>query len=297
MSRLSFAELSAVLAVARHRSFRLAANDLGLAPSTLSHNVRAIEEKLGVRLFNRTTRSVSPTEACERLVARLSPALLEVDRALEEVDFFRGNPVGSVRINAPETAADLLLRSVVPAALARYPGLAIDLVSEGRLVDIVAEGFDAGVRLGEAVPQDMVAVRFGGEERFVVVASPGCLNTHGSPVVPDDLQTLPCIRHRFSSGRIYHWEFSRHGQEVTLNVPGRITLDRIGAMVEAAAAGLGIAYVPRRSAATEIERGVLQTVLDDWCPAIPGLFLYYPGHRHPPPALRAFIDVLKEILP
>lgn len=297
MPRLSLTELSAVLAVARHRSFRLAAAELGLAPSTLSHTVRAIEERLGVRLFNRTTRSVSLTEASERLVARLAPALVEVDLALEEVAAFRGDVVGTVRINAPEVAVDLLLAHVVPVALARHPALSIDLVAEGRLVDIVAEGFDAGVRLGEAVPQDMVAVRFGGDERFVTVASPAYLDAHGTPSVPEDLRSHSCIRHRFASGRIYRWEFEHRGQDVVVDVPGRLTLDRIGAMVDAAAAGLGFAYVPRRAAAAAIEQGALRIVLDDWCPAIPGLFLYYPGHRHPPPALRAFIDVLRQVLP
>ncbi len=297
MPRLSLTELSAVLAVARHRSFRLAAAELGLAPSTLSHTVRAIEQRLGVRLFNRTTRSVSLTEASERLVARLAPALVEVDLALEEVAAFRGDAVGTVRINAPEVAVDLLLAHVVPVALARHPALSIDLVAEGRLVDIVAEGFDAGVRLGEAVPQDMVAVRFGGDERFVTVASPAYLDAHGTPSVPEDLRSHSCIRHRFASGRIYRWEFEHRGQDVVVDVPGRLTLDRIGAMVDAAAAGLGFAYVPRRAAAAAIEQGALRIVLDDWCPAIPGLFLYYPGHRHPPPALRAFIDVLRQVLP
>ncbi len=297
MPRLSLTELSAVLAVARHRSFRLAAAELGLAPSTLSHTVRAIEQRLGVRLFNRTTRSVSLTEASERLVARLAPALVEVDLALEEVAAFRGDAVGTVRINAPEVAVDLLLAHVVPVALARHPALSIDLVAEGRLVDIVAEGFDAGVRLGEAVPQDMVAVRFGGDERFVTVASPAYLDAHGTPSVPEDLRSHSCIRHRFASGRIYRWEFEHRGQDVVVDVPGRLTLDRIGAMVDAAAAGLGLAYVPRRAAASAIEQGALRIVLDDWCPAIPGLFLYYPGHRHPPPALRAFIDVLRQVLP
>jgi DNA-binding transcriptional LysR family regulator len=297
MPRLSLTDLSAVLAVARHRSFRRAADELGLAPSTLSHNIRQIEETLGVRLFNRTTRSVAPTQACERLAERLSPALAEVDRALEEVDAFRGEPAGTVRINAPEAAVDLLLAHVVPVALERHPALAVDLVAEGRLVDIVAEGFDAGIRLGEAVPQDMVAVRFGGDERFVVVASPAYLQANSTPSVPDDLRSHSCIRHRFESGRIYRWEFERRGQELALDVPGRLTLDRIGAMIDAAEAGLGLAYVPARAAAPAIKRGALRIVLDDWCPRIPGLFLYYPGHRHPPPALRAFIDILKEILP
>lgn len=293
-SRPALSDLTALAAIVAHRSFRKAADELGLAPSTLSHMIRTLEANMGVRLLHRTTRSVSPTEAGERLVARLQPVLRDLDLALEEVEDFRSRPSGTLRINTSEIAARLLLASIVPTFLARYPEMSLDLVTEGRLIDIVAEGFDAGIRLGEAVPQDMVAVRFGGPTRFVTVASPSYLAGRGCPQTPDDLQDHACIRFRLPSGKLFHWEFGKHGQELAVDVPGALTLDHMELMTEAATQGLGIAYVSARTAQPYIEREELVTVLDDWCPWIPGLFLYYPGHRHVPPGLRAFIDMLKE---
>lgn len=257
--------------------------------------MRALEARLDVRLLNRTTRSVSATEAGERLLARLHPLLRDFDLALQEVDAFRSGPGSTLRINASEGAARLLLGLVAPLFLSRHPGMSLDLVTNGRLVDIVAEGFDAGVRLGEAVPQDMVAVRFGGEVRFVAVASPAYLAARDAPRTPDDLRDHACIRIRLPSGKPYRWEFMRHGQELSVDVPGALTLDHTELMAEAAANGLGIAYVPQRSAQPWIERGALVIVLDEWCPWIPGLFLYYPSHRYVPLGLRAFIDVLKTV--
>lgn len=295
MARPSLDDLTALVAISAHRSFRKAADELGLSPSTLSHMMRSLEAGMGLRLLHRTTRSVSPTEAGERLIARLRPVLRDLDEALEEVDTFRGRPSGTLRINAGEIAARLLLRSVVPVFLARFPEMCLDLVTEGRLVDIVAGEFDAGIRLGEAVPRDMIAVRFGGETRFVVVASPDYLAAREAPRTPDDLKQHACIRVRLPSGKPFRWEFAKHGQEMAVDVPGALILDHIELMTEAAAAGLGIAYVSDRVARPYLERGALVTVLDDWCPAIPGLFLYYPGHRYVPVGLRAFIDVLKEV--
>ena len=293
--RPSLSELSALAAVAAHRSFRKAADELQLSPSTLSHVIRALEARVGVRLLHRTTRSVSATEAGQLLVARLTPVLRDLDLALAEVDSFRARPSGTLRINSAEGPARMLLASVVPAFLARHPEMSLDLVTEGRLVDIVAEGFDAGVRLGEAVPQDMVAVRFGGPVRFVAVASPGYLAGRDAPRTPDDLSRHHCIRFRLRSGRLFRWEFERHGQELAVEVPGPLILDHVELMAEAAAAGLGIAYVPERTAGPLVAAGRVVTVLDEWCPRIPGLFLYYPGHRQVPPGLRAFIDVLKQV--
>jgi DNA-binding transcriptional LysR family regulator len=295
MARPSLSDLTALVAISTHRSFRKAADELALSPSTLSHMMRTLEAGMGLRLLHRTTRSVSPTEAGERLIARLRPVLRDLDQALEEVDGFRGRPSGTLRINAGEIAARLLLRSVVPVFLARYPEMSLDLVTEGRLVDIVAGEFDAGFRLGEAVPRDMVSVRFGGETRFVAVASPDYLAAREAPRTPDDLKQHACIRVRLPSGKPFRWEFAKHGQELAVDVSGALTLDHTELMTEAAAAGLGIAYVSDRAARPYLERGALVTVLDDWCPAIPGLFLYYPGHRHVPAGLRAFIDVLKEV--
>ncbi|WP_209903991.1 MULTISPECIES: LysR family transcriptional regulator [unclassified Rhizobium] len=294
MNRPALGDLDAFMAIVAHRSFRKAADELGLAPSTLSHLMRTMEKKMGVRLLHRTTRSVAPTEAGERLAARLGPALKDVDAALEAVDTFRSGPRGSLRINSNISASRLLLKSIVPTYLARYPEMTVDLVSEGRLIDIVAEGFDAGVRLREAVPQDMIAVPFGGAAQFVAVVSPAYVNKEGRPQVPDDLAKHRCIRLRLPSGKLYRWEFEKNGEEMAVEVPGSLILDNIDLMVEVAAAGLGIAYVPRLAADDFLESGRLLLVLDDWCPKIDGLCLYYSGHRHVPAGLRAFIDLIHE---
>lgn len=295
MAKPTLGDLTAFAAIAAHRSFRKAADELELSPSTLSHMMRVLEQNIGVRLLHRTTRSVSATEAGERLFARLQPVLRDLDLALAEVDAFRDRPNGTLRINSGEIGARLLLRSVVPTFLARYPEMRLDLVTEGKLVDIVADGFDAGVRLGEAVPQDMIAVRFGGETRFVVVASPNYLAGREPPRTPDDLKDHNCIGIRMPSGKLYRWEFEKHGQELAIAAMGSLTLDHIELMTESAADGIGLAFVPERSARPYVENGKLIVLLEDWCPSIPGLFLYYPGHRHVPPGLRAFIDVLKEL--
>ncbi|MFM0313945.1 LysR family transcriptional regulator [Paraburkholderia nemoris] len=295
MTKPTLADLTAFSAVATHRSFRRAAEALGVSRSSLSHAMLALERELGVRLLNRTTRSVSPTEAGEALLARLAPVLRDLDEALDAVADARGNPSGTLRINANESAARLLLKTVVPRFLKRFPGMSLDLVAEGRLVDIVEQGFDAGVRLGESIPRDMVAVRISDDLRFVVVAAPSYLAGRTPLITPDDLRSHDCIRQRLPSGKRYRWEFRKHGQEVAIDVPGVLTLDHNGLMVEAASDGLGLAYVPESTARDWLDDGRLVTVLEDWCPFIPGLCLYYPGHRHVPAGLRAFIDVLREV--
>jgi DNA-binding transcriptional LysR family regulator len=294
MRKPSLSELSAFAAVARYRSFRQAADALGTSRSALSHTLIGLEQTLGVRLLNRTTRSVSPTEAGETLLRRLVPVLRHLDEALDAVPGKAGTISGTLRINCGAAAAEMLLRSVVPTFSERYPGVALDLVTDGRLIDIVDAGFDAGVRLREAVPQDMIAVPFGGEVRFLPVAAPAYLARHGSPVVPDDLRGHRCIRHRLPSGKLYRWEFERHGEELVIDVPGWLTLDDNRLMTSAAADGLGIAFVAEAFAEAELRAGRLVALLEDWCPALPGLCLYHPGRRHVPAALRAFIAVLKE---
>jgi DNA-binding transcriptional LysR family regulator len=289
------AELNAFAAIAAHRSFRKAADELALSASSLSHMMRTLEQNMGVRLLNRTTRSVAPTEAGAALLVRLGPLLRDLNLALDEVNAFRERPAGLLRINTSEPAARQLLSAVIPAFLARYPDMELDLVTEGKLVDIVAEGFDAGIRLGEAVPQDMIAVRFGGDVRFVAVASPAYLAVHPTPESPDDLSNHACIRIRMPSGKSYRWEFARHGQEIVVDTAGALTLDHLDLMAQAAVQGLGIAYMPDMVARPYLGRGELLSVLDDWCPAIPGLFLYYPGHRHVPLGLKAFVAVLEEL--
>lgn len=288
-------ELRALSAIAKHRSFRRAADELSMAPSTISHMVTGLEARLGIRLLNRTTRSVSTTIAGDRLVKRLVPILQELESAFAEVDAARERPSGTLRFTASETVSLLLLKAAIPAFLARYPDVSVDLVAQPAFVDIVADGFDAGFRLGEAVPLDMVAVRIGGPSRMLAVATPAYLDAHQHPKTPDDLANHQCIRSRTAAGRPYKWEFEQHGQAVSIDVPGTLTLNRTELMLEAALQGLGIAFVPERLAAPHFSTGALAPVLEDWCLPYPGLFLYYPGHRHVPPSLRAFIDILKEV--
>jgi DNA-binding transcriptional LysR family regulator len=297
MDRPSLNDLLAFATVAEHRSFRKAADALGVSRSALSHALLGLERNLGVRLLNRTTRSVFPTDAGTRLLARLRPVLKDFDAALDTLAEVRGEPSGTLRINANNGAAQLLLRKVVPQFLARYPEVELDLVSEGRLVDIVEQGFDAGVRLGEAVPKDMVAIKIDGDIRFIAVASPSYLAARIPLATPDDLRNHNCIRQRLPSGKRYRWEFSKHGEELSIDVPGALTLDDNNLMVEAAANGHGIAYVPEIFARKMLDSGQLVIVLEEWCPWIAGPTLYYPGHRHVPSALRAFIDLLKESAP
>lgn len=293
MPKPTLADLAAFQAVATHRSFRRAADALGQSRSSLSHAMRGLESQLGARLLNRTTRSVAPTELGERLLARIGPVLRDLDDALDVVAQVDGRVQGTLRINTSEAAARLLLQDVVPRFLAACPLVELDLVAQGQMVDVVAQGFDAGIRLGDALPQDMVSVPVGGGVRFVAVASPTYLAGHAPLVTPDDLKRHVCIRQRLPSGKRYRWEFAKHGQEVAVDVPGALTLDNVPLMVEAALRGLGIAYVPETSARAELDQGRLMPVLDDWCPAGPGLFLYFPANRLMPAPLRALVDLLK----
>ncbi len=294
-NRPTLTELRALAAVAKHRSFRKAADELELAPSTLSHMMRDLEERIGSRLLNRTTRSVSPTQAGESLVTRLRPILANLDEALSEIDATRERPSGTLRLTASETVSMLLVRKVIPVFLERYPEMKVDLVAEPAFVDIVAEGFDAGFRLGDTVPRDMVAIRFGGPSRMLPVASPAYLKGRRIPRTPDDLAAHLCICSRTPNCRPYKWEFERHGHAMTVDVPGALTLNRTELMLDAALQGLGIAFVPERLAKPYLINRTLRALLDEWCPAYPGLCLYYPGHRQVPIGLRALIDVIREL--
>lgn len=294
MSKPTLAELRAFMAVAEHLNFRRAADLLGITRSSLSHIIRGLEDRLGARLLHRTTRSVSLTETGERLLKRIDPLMRDLDAALEEVSGEPGRMTGELRINGSEGAIRLLLHQIVPEFMSRYPCVALDLVAEGKLVDIVGQGFDAGVRLGEAVPRDMIAVRISPDMRFLAVASPGYLAARPTLETPDDLSHHQCLRQRLPSGKRYRWEFHKHGQEVAVDVPGMLTLDNTQMMVEAALDGLGIAYVPENYAQAALTEGRLIAVLEDWCPLIPGLFLYFSGSRHVPASLRAFIEMVRE---
>ena len=293
-ARPTLTDLAAFSAVAERRSFRKAADVLGVSRSSLSHTIAALERTLGTRLLHRTTRSVAPTEAGARLLRRLKPVLQELDQALDAVADDGGHPGGTLRINGAEAAMRLLVEQVVPRFLERYPHVALDLVVDGSLVDIVGQGFDAGVRLAEAVPQDMIAVPFGSDFRFLAVASPSYVDAMGRPATPDELRQHRCIRQRLPSGKLYRWEFEKRGQEIAVDVAGLLTLNHTMLMLEAAADGLGIAYAPEAAARPWLSDGRLVPLLEDWSPRVGGLRLYYPGHRHVSASLRAFIEVMRE---
>ncbi|MDR7118041.1 LysR family transcriptional regulator [Caulobacter sp. BE254] len=295
MSRPSLNDLTAFVVVATHRSFRRAADELGAAPSTLSHAMRALETRMGMRLLNRTTRSVSPTEAGFQLLARLRPALASLDEALESVAGFRGGVAGLVRVNAPRVAAALIVREVLPRLAQRHPDVTVDIVVDGELIDIVAGGFDAGVRLVGSIPRDMIAVPLTRPLRFMCVASPAYLDRAGAPTTPDDLGAHRCIGHRLPSGRLYRWEFERDGQVLTIDTAGSIILDDEDLMVDAAVEGLGVAYVAEPAAAAALATGQVREVLSPWLRATEAVAVYYPGHRAAPLALRAFLDVVREV--
>jgi len=293
MDRPSLADLQAFATVARLRSFRRAAGELHVSPSALSHTLRSLETRLGVRLLNRTTRSVSPTEAGQRLLARLAPTLQDLDDALDEINSFRDSPVGTLRLNVPRAAAEYVLAPLASRFLHEYPGMRLEIVIDDSLIDIVAGGFDAGVRFGERLAQDMIAVPFGPAQRFVVVASPAYLAAHGKPAAPQQLSAHRCIRIRFPNGSIYRWEFSRGDEKIEVEVDGPLDVGEMPLMVRAAEDGIGLAYVYEQSAASALAAGRLVTVLDDWRPPEPGFFLYYPSRRLVPTGLRAFIDLLQ----
>lgn len=293
MKRIDPADLSVFLAIATHRSFRKAATELGLTASALSHSLRNLEERLDLRLINRTTRSVALTEAGQRLFNRVSPAFRDISDALEDLNSFRGAPVGALRINAAKTSAELVLLPLVTRFLRAFPDVSVDIVVDDGLVDVVAGGFDAGVRFGESIAGDMIAVPLGPRQRTAIVAAPDYLQTREIPQHPRDLLSLPCIRYRFADGRFYRWEFERGGTELEIEVDGPLTLDDQDLMVDAALAGAGIAYVFEGLVDRHLAEGRLVRLLEDWCPYYPGFFLYYPGRRQLPAALRAFVDFIK----
>ena len=290
MKNPSTADLSIFLCIAQHLNFSRAAVDLGLTPSALSHSLRALENRLGVRLFNRTTRSVALTEAGERLHARLKPAFRDIDDALEDLNHFRDKPSGNLRITAGRQACELVLLPIAGAFLQAYPDIRLEVVESDALLDIVAAGFDAGVRFGNRLEADMVSLPIGPTLRSVVVASPAFLERHAAPQKPEDLHALPCIRHRFPSGALYRWEFERGGIDQEIEVNGPLTLGDVSLMVGPALQGLGLAYVFEDMAREHLASGRLVQVLADWCPYYPGLHLYYPSRRHVPAPLKAFID-------
>ena len=290
-------DLNAFVAVARARGFREGARAIGASASGLSEAVRRLEGQLGVRLLNRTTRSVVPTEAGERLLERLGPALTEVDEALDVVNGFRDRPAGSLRLNVPVSAARLVLPAIVPPFLAAYPDIRLVVIAEDSFVDVLAAGCDAGIRYDERLEQDMIAVPIGPRvQRFAAAASPGYLDRHGRPAHPRDLLSHACLRGRFASGSMMPWEFERDGEVVRVD-PGGPLLVQVGPAtdlaVDAAVAGTGVVYLFEDWLRPHLDRGALEPILQSWWPRFSGPFLYYPGRRLMPAPLRAFVDFIK----
>lgn len=292
MNAISLDALDAFATVARMRSFRRAAALRGVAPATLSVTVKDLEERLGVRLLNRTTRSVAPTEAGARLLERLTPALGDIHAAADQAAAQPGVPAGTLRINAPLPAIDLALAPVVAGFLAANPRVKLEIVSEPALVDIVAQGFDAGVRWGEDLAQDMIAVPLGPPQRFVLVASPQAIVRYGMPSHPRDLLNKPCIR-QLVSGVARPWEFEKDGEILRLDPPTVLLSMPVILKRRATLDGIGFWATFEGYVEDDIAAGRLVSVLDDWFPPFPGPFLYYPGRRNVPPPLRAFIDYVK----
>jgi DNA-binding transcriptional LysR family regulator len=295
MHRSGFTELEVVLAVAHRQSFRAAARELGMSATAVSNAVAGLESRLKVRLFNRSTRSVALTPAGERYVERIAPALAEIQRASEEITAVPDTPTGTLRINAPQESVSMLYEPLLEEYLTRYPQMRLEITSESRMVDIVAEGYDAGIRLAESVPQDMIAVPLTRDIRMLVVATPEYLAEHGTPHAPDDLKQHQSVGMRMSHGGVYHWELERHQQKFSVNVPPRIVLNEMRAIRRAALSGIGLAFISDWFVDEDVAAGRLVSVMEEWCQPFGGLRLYYPGRRHVPPGLKAFIDLVHEI--
>lgn len=295
MDRLMVNELEAVLAIARRGSFRAASVDLDVSPTALSHAIRKLEADLGVRLFNRTTRSVSLTEAGRILTERVGPSLLDVRDALDAVRSLRSTPSGTIRINAATFAGREIMSRVVVEFLRRYPDMKVDIVTEGRLIDVVAHGFDLGVRVAGLVPSDMIAIPLGRPQRFAVVGSKRYFDKHGSPRVPGDLARHRCIRVRLPDGSIFRWRFEKDGQIIEVDVDGQITLDEGSLARIAVKQDIGLGFFLEQDVIEDISRCEVVRVLDDWTPSFPGLALYYPSRRNLSAGLKAFLALTREM--
>lgn len=294
MTRSVLADLDAVLSVARKGSFTAAALELGMSTTALSNAIAKLEQRLGVRLFNRTTRSVSLTDAGKAFVERVGPAMTDIHDAVHAAQSLQETPTGTLRINAFASAAREVMAPLILTFLRRYPQVHVDLVTEGRLVDIVAAGFDMGLRPADLVPSDMVPLSLGLHRSNAVVASPEFLRTHGKPIVPADLYRFRCIRARLPNNALFRWRFEKGAEAVQIDVQGAITLDEQSLVRIAAQSGIGLGYIMEADVRNDLTAGRLVRVLEDWTPALPPLALYYPGRKNPPAAFRAFIQVARE---
>lgn len=294
MRREELTDLNAFLTVAEEHSFTRAAAKLGTSQSSLSHTLRRLEARLGVRLLTRTTRSVAPTEAGERLLGTLKPALESIEGQLNTLSRLRDKPAGTIRITTPEHAARSVLWPVLAKMLPGYPDVHVELSVDSSLTDIVTERFDAGVRLGEAIAKDMIAVRIGPELRMAMVGSPAYFKDRSAPRTPHDLADHQCINLRFlTGGGLYSWELEKDGREVRARVDGQLAFNNVDMIVRAALAGFGLAFIMEDHVAEHIKKRRLVRVMEDWCPPFPGYHLYYPSRREPSAAFALLVDRLR----
>lgn len=295
--RSDLADLSYFLAIARHRNFRKAATELGVSASALSHSLRGLEERLKVRLLNRTNRSVTLTAAGEDLHAAIHEPFAAIQGAEDILNHHRDAPAGRVRINVSDEAATQLLAPVLPEFVSRYPDVELDICVDNTLVDVIEAGFDAGIRFGGTVPEDMIAQRLSADFRWVVAAAPSYLERHGIPQHPDDLTQHQCIRLRLGNGRMYAWDFEKGDKVLALPVPGGITVNSGWTNIALALNGVGLMYAAEPTIAPLVAQGRLQLVLEDWASPGPGYFIYHSSRRQVPRGLRLLVDLIREIRP
>lgn len=294
MLRDNFNDLFYFIVVARERSFTRAAAKLGLSQSALSHSIRGLEERLKIRLLTRTTRSVAPTQAGELLIKSIAPRFADIENELIMLSNMSENIAGNIRITLGEHALQSTVWPALKPFLQTYPDVHVELVIDNTLTDIVSGRFDAGVRLGEQVARDMVAVRIGPDWRMVVVGSPDYFSRYGKPQTPHDLQHHNCINLRLPTlGGLYAWEFSKNGQQLRVKVEGQLTFTNLSSRLDAALSGMGLAFVPEDCVKQDIADGKLLTVLDEWCEPFPGYYLYYPSRRQHTPAFARLIETLR----
>jgi len=293
MDRNDLSILAAFLAVAEERSFTRAGKRLGVSPSAMSHAIRGLEEDVGVRLLSRTTRSVSPTEAGERLLARLRPGLADIQEALDQISELRDKPAGRVRLLVPRLAGTTVLGPKLAKFTRDYPDVVLDITTDDSRLDIVAGGYDAGIHFGEYIQKDMIAVRVSKDHRAAIVAAPSYFKAHPKPKTPHDLLKHRCINFRHGSAGLYRWEFDKGKKSLSVAVNGPLIVDDVETLVRAAFDGVGLAFVSDERVTAQLESGELIRVLDDWCQPFPGFFLYYPSRRQQPAALVALINALR----
>jgi len=285
--------LSVFLTVAEERSFTKAAKRLNVSPSAISHSMRELERQIGVRLLSRTTRSVAPTDAGERLLGRLRPALADIQEAVQQVSGLRNKPAGPVRLLVPRLAASTVIAPKLGEFARDYPDVVLEITTDDSRLDIVAEGFDAGIHFGEYIEKDMIAVRVSADLKPVIVGSPSYLNSHGRPKLPRDLLRHRCINFRHGDTGLYRWEFEKGKKSLSIAVDGPLIVDDLELVIRAAVDDVGLAYMAEENAAPHLQSGALMRVLEDWCQPYPGFFLYYPSRRQQPAALSAVINLLR----